>query len=288
MDAAPTFAATKPPSGVASSANEIRPGLLLPALSLAKRELVRFLRQRHRVIGALATPIVFWLLVGGGMGRSFRAAGLPDGENYLQYFFPGTIVMILLFTAIFSTISIIEDRREGFLQSVLVAPVPSAAIVLGKVLGGTALAFGQALLFLLLGPLVGVRPSAGGLVLALGLMALLAFALTALGFCIAWRMSSTQGFHAVMNLFLMPMWFLSGALFPLQNASAPLRWVMYLNPLTYGLTGLREALYLGSGIARPEAAARIALAFGASAVFAIALILLASVLARGRIEADLQ
>src|SRR3954463_13620085 len=107
------------------------PGLLLPALSLCRRELVRFLRQRHRVIGAFATPIVFWLLIGGGMGQSFRGSGMGAGagadagampHGYMQYFFPGTILMILLFTAIFSTISIIEDRREGFLQSVLVAP----------------------------------------------------------------------------------------------------------------------------------------------------------------------
>src|SRR4051812_49451033 len=103
------------------------------------------------------------------MGKSFRAEGTVGAESggYMQYFFPGTILMILLFTAIFSTISIIEDRREGFLQSVLVAPVPSSAIVLGKVLGGTVLAFGQALLFLLLGPLVGVRPTLPGFVLAL-------------------------------------------------------------------------------------------------------------------------
>jgi ABC-2 type transport system permease protein len=263
------------------------PGLWLPAVSLAKRELVRFLRQRNRVVGALATPMVFWLLVGGGMGRSFRAPGLPGGENYLEYFFPGTILMILLFTAIFSTISIIEDRREGFLQSVLVAPVPRAAIVLGKVLGGTALAFGQSLLFLLLGPLVGVKPSAGGLVLAMGLMALLALALTALGFCIAWRMSSTQGFHAVMNLFLMPMWFLSGALFPAHNASGPLRAVMLLNPLTYGLAGLREALYLGRS-SYPEAAGEIGVAYAATAGFALLLIVGATALARGRVAADLQ
>src|SRR3954470_23374288 len=105
------------PSPVASAPAAPRgAGLWLPALSLARRELVRFLRQRHRVIGALATPIVFWLLVGGGMGRSCRASGVPGGENYLQYFFPCTILMILLFTAIFSAISIIEDRREGFLQ----------------------------------------------------------------------------------------------------------------------------------------------------------------------------
>ena len=129
--------------------------------------------------------------------------------------------MILLFTAIFSTISIIEDRREGFLQSVLVAPVPRMAIVLGKVLGGTRAGVrpGAAL------PAAGARWSASarrlaGFALALLLMLVLAFALTALGFCIAWRMSSTQGFHAIMNLFLMPMWFLSGALFPAEGAWA--------------------------------------------------------------------
>ena len=292
MDTVPTLEAPLP-ARVAAPPAPIggdplpAPGLWLPAGSLAKRELVRFLRQRHRVIGALATPIVFWLLIGGGMGRSFRAAGLPDGENYLLYFFPGTILMILLFTAIFSTISIIEDRREGFLQSVLVAPVPRAAIVLGKVLGGTVLAFGQALLFLLLGPLVGVWPSPAGFVLSLGLIVLLAFALTALGFCIAWRMSSTQGFHAVMNLFLMPMWFLSGALFPVQNASAPLRAIMRLNPLTYGLTGLREALYLGHDGARPAGGA-IVVAYVVSAAFGGVLVVFASWLARGRVEADLQ
>jgi ABC-2 type transport system permease protein len=291
VSTAQPIAATQPPdeadAAPAAAPSQSRPGLLLPALSLAKRELVRFLRQRNRVIGALATPIVFWLLVGGGMGRSFQAGGLPDGSNYLQYFFPGTILMILLFTAIFSTISIIEDRREGFLQSVLVAPVPPAAIVLGKVLGGAALALGQAVIFLLLGPLVGVRPTMAGLLLALGLMALLALALTALGFCIAWRMSSTQGFHAVMNLFLMPMWFLSGALFPVHNASAPLKAVMLLNPLTYGLAGLREALYLGRSNP-PGAAGEIAVAYGATAGFTALLLVLATVIARGRVAADLQ
>src|SRR5207244_4998746 len=124
---------------------------------------------RHRVVGALATPIVFWLLIGAGMGRSFQGADGRTG-SYLQYFYPGTVLMILLFTAIFSTISIIEDRREGFLQSVLVAPVSRMAIVLGKVLGGTVLAFGQGLLFLLLAPLVGVPLSVGGFVVACAMM----------------------------------------------------------------------------------------------------------------------
>jgi ABC-2 type transport system permease protein len=220
-----------------------RPGLLLPALSLARRELVRFLRQRNRIIGALATPLIFWLLIGGGMGRSLSFAGMT-GDSYIRYFFPGTLVMILLFTAIFSTISIIEDRREGFLQSVLVAPVPRSAVVLGKVLGGTILATGQGLLFLLLAPLVGFRFTPASFALAVLLMLVLSFALTALGFCLAWRMTSTQGFHAVMNLFLMPMWFLSGALFPPDGAWVGLKYVMLLNPLTYGLAALRRILLL--------------------------------------------
>lgn len=262
------------------------PGLWLPSLSLAKRELVRFLRQPHRVIGALATPIVFWLLIGLGMGRSFRGEGLPGGGNYLEFFFPGTILMILLFTSIFSTISIIEDRREGFLQSVLVAPVSRMAIVLGKVLGGTVLAFGQGLLFLALGPLAGLHLTAGGLLAALGFMLLLSFALTALGFCIAWRMSSTQGFHAIMNLFLMPLWFLSGALFPPRDDTfAPLRWVMQANPLTYGLAGLRRALYTG---AEATALPGWGLCVGVSLVFAIGMFALASLIAGSRTQADWQ
>src|SRR3954463_9091871 len=132
-------------------------GLLRPEVSLAQRELVRFLRQRHRIIGALATPIVFWLLIGGGMGRSISVGS--GGESYIRFFFPGTLVMILLFTAIFSTISIIEDRREGFLQSVLVAPIPRQTIVLGKVLGGTVLATAQGVIFLLLAPTVKIHLS---------------------------------------------------------------------------------------------------------------------------------
>jgi ABC-2 type transport system permease protein len=275
----------------AADASGPRPGLVLPALSLCKRELVRFLRQRHRVIGALGTPLVFWLLIGAGMGRSFQGeGGLPDGGNYLQFFFPGTVLMILLFTAIFSTISIIEDRREGFLQSVLVAPVPRMAIVLGKVLGGTVLAFGQALLFLLLAPLIGVRPSVAGFALALLFMLILGFALTALGFCIAWRMTSTQGFHAVMNLFLMPLWFLSGALFPADGAMGGLRWVMRLNPLSYGLDGLRQALYWGdpAAAAAPTHLPGVGVCLAVSAAFAAALFLLASRIASSRSAGDVE
>src|SRR5512147_1213291 len=127
--------------------------MLLATYTLWLREIVRFYRDRSRVLGALASPLVFWFLIGSGLGRSFRggpAQPLPGG--YLEYFYPGTLALILLFTAIFSTISLIEDRQAGFLQGVLVAPVPRSAIVLGKILGGTTLAALQGGVFLLLAP----------------------------------------------------------------------------------------------------------------------------------------
>src|SRR5688572_16594269 len=123
----------------------------LAARTLCWREIVRFFRQRNRVIGALGQPILFWLLFGTGLARSFRMSpDADDSQSFLEYYFPGTLVLILLFTAIFATISIIEDRREGFLQSVLVAPVPRWSMVLGKVLGGSLIALMQGMVFLLL------------------------------------------------------------------------------------------------------------------------------------------
>jgi ABC-2 type transport system permease protein len=263
-----------------------RASALGPALALCHRELVRFLRQRHRIIGALATPIVFWLLIGAGMNRSFKSDA-PGGENYLHYFFPGTLLMILLFTAIFSTISVIEDRREGFLQGVLVAPVSRMSIVLGKVLGGTILATGQGIIFLVLAPTVGIGLSATSVVLTIVTMFVVSFALTAMGLAIAWRMTSTQGFHAIMNLFLVPLWFLSGALFPESGAWTGLRWVMRINPLRYELVALRRAIYFhdpGASTSMPG----FALSFGVSLAFAVAMMLLTSWVAAGRTTADLE
>jgi ABC-2 type transport system permease protein len=261
-------------------------GALLPALSLCHRELVRFLRQRHRIVGALATPLVFWLLIGAGMNRSFKTDS-PGGENYLHYFFPGTILMILLFTAIFSTISVIEDRREGFLQGVLVAPVSRMSIVLGKILGGTILAFGQGLIFLVLGPLVGIQLTLGSFLLASLAMFIVSFALTALGLCIAWRMNSTQGFHAIMNLFLMPLWFLSGALFPVSGAWRGLQLVMMVNPLTYGLAAIRRAMYWRQSYPAGTLPG-LEVSLLVSAAFAVVMFALASAIAAGRSKADLE
>jgi ABC-2 type transport system permease protein len=204
--------------------------------------MIRFLRQRSRVIGALGTPVVFWVLMGWGLGRSMKLPGAQASMDYLEYSFPGAIASILMFTAIFSTISIIEDRREGFMQGVLVAPVPRLAIALGKVFGATTLAVGQALLFLLLGSLAGISLSPASILASLGTMILLAFAMTSLGLWIAWRMDSAQGFHAIMNLFLMPMLVLSGAFFPPGGSARWLQWVIAANPLTYGVNLLRASL----------------------------------------------
>ncbi|MFN0117504.1 MAG: ABC transporter permease [Elusimicrobiota bacterium] len=223
---------------------------LSASLTLFKREVVRFVRQKNRIIGALGTPLLFWILIGSGLGKSFQDTSqtveMMSASNYLNYFFPGTIFLILLFTSIFSTISIIEDRKEGFLQSVLVSPAPRGAIIMGKVLGGTALATGQGILFLFLAPIIGIKPGFLDILYSIAMMLLVSFSLTALGFIIAWKMDSTQGFHAIMNLFLMPLWFLSGAMFPAEGAPGWLKIVMKLNPLSYSLTGLRKAL--GNGI----------------------------------------
>jgi ABC-2 type transport system permease protein len=233
------------------------------ALSLARRELLRFFRQRSRVIGALATPLVFWLLIGSGF-------------NYLSYLFPGVLVQIVLFASIFSTISLIQDRNDGFLQGVLVAPVSRAALVLGKVLGGMGIALIQGLAFLCLAPTVGIKPGLVDLLGSAAALALVSFALTSLGVALAWRFTSVQGFHGVMNLLLMPMWLLSGAIFKPEGAAPWIRGVMAFNPLTYGVSLVRGTL-TGEWTS-------LSLSIGVTAFFGIAMFALASVSARARME----
>lgn len=218
-------------------------GILLPAFTLWWRELVRFYRQRSRVVGVIASPIVFWAVLGSGFGTSFHSGNAAGQQHYLDYFYPGVLIMIVLFTSIFTMMSVIEDRKEGFLLSVMVAPVPRSAIVLGKVLGGTTLSAAQGLIFLIFAPLVGIRFGFVTFLLVVLVVFLVSFALTALGFAIAWPMDSTSAFHAIINLFLIPLWLLSGALFPLAGASRWIRILMRINPLTYGVEGLRKLLF---------------------------------------------
>ncbi len=226
-------------------------------LAIAVRELVRFSRQRTRIIGALATPVLFWLLLGSGLNQAVTlgvgaesalsdGAAAEAGVGYLAYFFPGTVLMIVLFTAVFSTITVIEDRREGFLQGVLVSPAPSSAVALGKMLGAAVIASLQGGLFLLAWPFVGGAIGLGWWLMALVAVVVVSVGLAGLGLMLAWPMDSTAGFHALMNLLMMPMWFLSGAVFPLELAPMWLRVVGYLNPLTYGHAVLSWAMFEGA------------------------------------------
>jgi ABC-2 type transport system permease protein len=227
------------------------PGILLPSYSLWLREIVRFFRQPARVVGVIASPLLFWLLLGSGFAHNFGVSSNGTSGQSFGFYFPGSIALIVLFTSIFSMMSLIQDRNEGFLLSVLAAPVSRSAIVLGKVLGGTTLAAIQGIVLLVFAPLVGVHLTLVTVALAVLITLLMSFELTALGFAIAWPMDSPQAFHAIVNLILLPMWMLSGSLFPADGASGWLRIIMHLNPLTYGVDALRNALFPDTPTAFP-------------------------------------
>jgi ABC-2 type transport system permease protein len=204
-------------------------GFLLPVATLWQRELLRFWREKARVLGFVGSPLIFWLIIGSGFGN-------------LRFFFPGALTLTVMFSAVFSTMSLIEDRREGFLLSMLVSPAPRNALVLGKTLGSGTLAWIQGLLFLAFAPLAGLRPSPPGVVAVAAVIFLTAMMFTLLGFWIAWRVDSSQGFHAIMNLVLLPLWMISGAMFSAGSAHGWIRWLMRLNPLAYALAAIRRLL----------------------------------------------
>lgn len=241
---------------------------VLPIYTLWQRELVRFYRQKSRIIGVIGSPLLFWLLIGSGFGTSFKIPGAKATEGYLEYFFPGTILLVILFTAIFASISIIEDRREGFLQSVLVSPASRASIVLGKLFGIATLATLQGSLFLLFTPLAEISLTIGTTLAAICALFLVSFGLAGLGFYFAWRLDSTQGFHAIMNLVFVPLWILSGALFPTTGASVWLAWIMKLNPLAYALDVFRHILYWNNSV-RKENFLDFTFSFGITLLFTI-------------------
>lgn len=218
--------------------------------------------------------MVFWLLIGSGIGSSFRPGTATVETDYLEYFFPGTVMLILLFTSIFTMMSVIEDRHQGFLRSVLVAPVPRSSLVVGKTLGGATLALLQGLIFVALAPAVGIPLGLDQLLAVTGTLFLIAFSFAGLGFLLAWWLDSVQGFHAVATLFLLPLWLLSGALFPSSGASLWVRWIMRANPLTYALALLRRALYL-DGLAVPGEGPSLTAALGVTVSFALVAVLAA-------------
>lgn len=223
---------------------------------LVRRDCTRFVREKSRVVGALLQPLIFWLMIGFGMSSTFVLPG-AQGVDYLEYFFPGVVVMVVLFTAIFTTMSVIEDRHSGFLQAVLVSPGSRASVVLGKCLGSATVAFAQGLLFLLLAPLSGFDLLAIDWPLLIAALGLSCFALCALGFAVAWWLDSTAGYHVVMSLLLLPLWIVSGAMFP-SGDSKVLAWVQRFDPMSYAVSAVRRALYggtlpQGTGIASSSA-----------------------------------
>lgn len=210
-------------------------------LALWKREILVFVRDRARVIGVLAQPVLFWVVFGFGFADSVSISGSDAG--YLQYLLAGMVALTVLFTAIYATLSVVEDRQSGFLQAVLVSPQPRSVVVLGVVLGGTTLAVGQAALIALLAPTVGLSPGVGGALVAFVAASMMAVTFTSFGFVMAWRLTSARAYHAIMNVVLIPIWLLSGAFFPESGASGGVELAMRLNPATYSVGLLRYGLH---------------------------------------------
>jgi ABC-2 type transport system permease protein len=204
------------------------------------RQLKRYLRSKPRIIGSLGQPLLFLLAFGFGFGSIFQRAGQGD---YIQFLAPGVIAMSILFTAIFSGIELIWDRQFGFLKETLVAPVPRILIMIGRTLGGATVAMLQGLIVVVICLLTGFRIKSFSMVpLAFVYMALTAVLFTAVGTAIASVLSDFQGFQLVMNFLVMPIFFLSGALFPLTNVPKAIAVIASVDPLSYGVDGLRYAL----------------------------------------------
>lgn len=204
------------------------------------RQLKRYLRSRSRMFGSLGQPLLFLVALGFGLGPVFQRAG---GGNYLNFLAPGVIGQGILFTAIFSGINLIWDRQFGFLKETLVAPVSRLEIMIGFTLGGATIATLQGVLVFILAFLLGFRPVGfAGLPIALVMMLLSAIFFTGLGTAIAANLEDFQGFQLIMNFLVMPLFFLSGALFPLKNVPKFLEVISSLNPFAYGVDGMRESL----------------------------------------------
>ena len=208
------------------------------------RQIKRYLRSKARMIGSLGQPLLFLVALGFGFGPIYQKAG---GGNYIQFLAPGIIAMAILFTGVFMGIQIIWDRQFGFLKETLVAPVSRIEIMIGQTLGGATIATAQGIIVFLLSMVVGFRPQSWiQLPMAFLFMILIAILFTAIGIAIASPMEDMHGFQMVMNFLIMPIFFLSGALFPLDNVPGALSTLSHLNPLSYGIDGLRVALVDGS------------------------------------------
>lgn len=231
---------------------------------LLRRELVRMVRQPSRVVATLGTVGLFWLVIGSGLSGSFVMPG-DGGAGYASYLVPGMVTMGVLFGTVFASISLIQDRHSGFLQSALVSPAPRWACVVSKAGAGAIVGGVQSVLILLAGWMVGVESGLGGVLLASVAATVTALGVVSLGLALAWWVDSVSGFHGLMNLVLTPMWLLSGALFPAEGAAEWLGWVMRINPLHWCTIAMGDALGIGS-----RGSAEVAMAWIGTAAFAAA------------------
>ena len=204
------------------------------------RQVKRYLRSRPRIIASLGQPLLYLLTFGFGFGAIFARAGQG---NYIQFLAPGMIGMTILFTSIFSGIELMFDRQFGFLKEMLVAPQPRLLLMIGRTLGGATTAIFQGVIVVVICMIVGFRPTnLAGLPIAFGYMILISVMFTALGTAIACSLNDMQGFQMVMNFLVMPIYFLSGALFPLTNIPVVMKFFASIDPLSYGVDGVRGAL----------------------------------------------
>ena len=209
---------------------------------IVSREFKRFFRQRGRLLTTLARPLLWLFIVGGGLTKIID---VDAGANYLQFLLPGVMGMTILFSSVFSTISVVWDREFGFLREMLVAPVPRVTIVIGKLMAGTMLSVFQGMALLVVAPFLGIAIELVDIFYIFVVVVLISFAITAFGLFIAARLDSLEGFNVIMNFIVLPMFFLSGALYPIDTLPQILKYVTYVNPLSYGVDALKHLMLAG-------------------------------------------
>jgi len=210
-----------------------------PIYVICLREFKKFFREKSRLLGTLARPVLWLFVVGNGMSALIRPQA---GFSYLQFIFPGMIGMTILFASIFSSISIVWDREFGFMKEMLVAPISRLSIIMGKAISGTAISVAQAVIILVLIPFLGIRITSLQFAEVVAVSTLVSFCITSIGILIAARLTSFDGFNIIMNFIVMPMFFLSGAMYPVSSMPHALRELTHINPLTYGIDALKHAL----------------------------------------------
>ena len=233
---------------------DTRSATLRAVYMIWRRDLIRFWRDRVRVVGALVQPLLFLVILGTGLSSALRGAGsgaFRGGLDYTTFIYPGIIGMAVLFSSIFSGMSIIWDREFGFLKEVLVAPIDRSAVAVGKTLGGATQASIQGLILLILAPFVGVRLTPLAVLALIGLIFSLSFALAAVGVTIAARMRSMMGFQFVLNFLVQPAFFLSGALFPVTGLPGWMTALTRVDPLSYGVDPIRRVVLSASNVPAP-------------------------------------